>query len=204
VSKTLSQPDVMTGAQSAGVRLRVLGCGNPFASDDSAGLEVVRRLRAADVVDCELLELPQAGVELMEVLDGTENVVLIDAVLSGAPPGTIHLVPLPSQAVEPRALGSISSHGWGVAEILRLRTALGYPSPRLLLVGIEIESAVAGGVPSPAVEEAIRIVVERFPALCAMLASEKNMVWRRSRGFPPGDVSFPGCSGDVLIAAGGS
>jgi hydrogenase maturation protease len=203
VSKALSQFEVPTGAPEGGARLRVVGCGNPFAADDGAGLEVIRRLRACGEWECELLEMPQAGVELMEILDEAQTVVFVDAVSSGAPPGTIHVVSVPSQAVEPRALGSFTSHGWGLAESLQLRTALGRPLPRLLLVGIEIETCAAGGPLSGTVLEAIRIIVGRFAALCEIVKPERAITWKIPRRFPPGDTSFPGRSGDVPIAERG-
>jgi hydrogenase maturation protease len=209
VTKTTNPPEPSTGAPGAGVLIRVVGCGNPWASDDGAGIEVVRRLRASGRSECELLELPQAGVELMETLAGAQTVVYIDAVSSGAPAGTIHLVHLPAENIEPRALGSVSSHGWGLAEILRLMTTLGRPAPRMALVGIEIESAAPGAARSPAVEEAVRIIVERFPALCDALMSEENRAWQGTRRFSPGDESFPEGMGDpdksgqFLIAEGG-
>jgi len=203
VSRSLSQPEVRTGAPEGGAPLRVVGCGNPFAADDAAGLEVIRRLRACGEWECELLEMPQAGVELMEILDGAQTVVFVDAVSSGAPPGTIYLVSLPSQAVELRALGSFTSHGWGLAETLQFRTALGRTLPRLFLVGIEIETCVAGGPLSGRVLEAIRIIVGRFAALCEIVKPERAINWKKPRRFPPGDASFPGCRGDVPIAEGG-
>ena len=203
MSSSLSQPEVRTGAPEGGARLRVVGCGNSFAADDAAGLEVIRRLRACGEWDCELLEMPQAGVELMEILDGAQTVVFVDAVSSVALPGTIHLVSLPSQAVQPRALGSFSSHGWGLAETLQLRTALGRALPRLFLVGIEIETCVAGGPLSPMVLEAIRIIVGRFAALCEIVKPERAITWKIPWRFPPGDASFPGRSGDIPIAERG-
>lgn len=198
------QIETGTGARGAAVPLRVAGCGNPFAADDGAGLEVVRRLRARGELECELREMPQAGVELMEVLEGAHTVVFIDAVSSGALPGTIHLVSLPSPAIEPRALGSLSSHGWGLAESLQLGTALGRPLPRLLLVGIEIESCAAGGSISGAVQEAIGIIAKRFSALCEIVQPEREMQWELPRHFSPGDASFPGAGGEVSFADGGS
>jgi len=203
VSRALSQPEVRTGAPDCGARLRVVGCGNPFAADDAAGLEVIQRLRACGEWECELLEMPQAGVELMEILDGAQTVVFVDAVSSGALPGTIHLVSLPSQAIELRALGSFSSHGWGLAETLQLRTALGRTLPRLFLVGIEIETCVAGGPLSGTVLEAIGIIIGRFAALCEIVKPERAITWKIPRRFPPGDTSFPGRSGDVPIAERG-
>lgn len=203
MSRGLCQPDAVAGAPDAGVCLRVVGCGNPFAADDGAGLEMVRRLRARGELECELLEMPQAGVELMEVPDGARTVIFIDAVSSGAPPGTIHLVSLPSPAIEPRALGSLSSHGWGLAETMQLRTVLGRPLPRLLLVGIEIETCAAGGPLSGAVQEAIGIIAERFSELCETVQPEQAIQWETPRRFSPGDASFPGAGGEISLAGGG-
>jgi hydrogenase maturation protease len=166
--------------------MRVVGCGNTQAGDDSAGLEIVRRLRERGDCTCELLERPQAGLELMDALRGAERVLFVDAVSSGAPPGTLHLVSLPSASVVPRALGAISSHGWGLAETLRLTAALHYRLPRLALLGVEIESTLPGAPRSAAVESAVQMVVERFEALEKFLTLEWDGV--TPRRFAPGEA----------------
>jgi hydrogenase maturation protease len=181
-----SQRESLREVGRAGVLLRVVGCGNAQAGDDSVGLEIVRRLRARDECTCELLERPQAGLELMDVLRDAERVLFIDAVSSGAPVGTLHLVPLPSDSVVPRALGAISSHGWGLEETLRLMAALHYRLPRLALLGVEIESARPGAPRSPAVESAVHLVVERFEALETFLMLEGKWDWLTPRRFAPG------------------
>jgi hydrogenase maturation protease len=78
-----------------------------LAGDDSVGLEIVRRLRAQGETECDLVVLPQPGVELLDALQGAEVVLFIDAVSSGAPPGTLHLTPLPSPALQPRTLSAL-------------------------------------------------------------------------------------------------
>ena len=183
--------------------LRVVGCGNPQAGDDSAGLEVVRRLRARGEGACELLEMPQASVEMLDLLQGAGVVLFVDAVSSGAPPGTVHLAPLPSSAIEPRALGSLSGHGWGLAEMLGLAGALGRPTPRLVLLGVEVGTVGLGDARTPAVEKAIQIVVEKFPQLRVFLIGAGQRDGHDSRRFPPGDTTFPSGSGDTPIAVGG-
>ena len=175
-----------------GACLRVVGLGNPHAGDDSVGLEIVSRLRARGDCECELLALPQAGVELAEALGNVEAVLFIDAVSSGLPAGTLHLVPLPSGEVAPRMLGSLSSHGWGLAETLKLMEALGRPVPRLALLGIETETVEPGAARSPAVEAAMATVVERFPAVYAFLAAAEKTGWAGPLRFPPGDTSLAG------------
>jgi hydrogenase maturation protease len=185
------------------VYLRVVGCGNPQAGDDSVGLEVVRRLRARGEGACELLEMPQASVEMLDLLQGAGVVLFVDAVSSGAPPGTVHLAPLPSSVIEPRALGSLSGHGWGLAEMLGLAGALGRPTPRLMLLGVEVGTVGPGETCTPAVEGAIQIVVEKFPQLRVLLTEAEQGEGHGFRRFPPGDTTFPIGSGDAPIAVGG-
>jgi hydrogenase maturation protease len=188
VRKTVTQRENRGGAGGRSLPLRVIGCGNAQAGDDSAGVEIVRRLRERDDCAAELLERPQAGIELMEVLRGAERVLFIDAVSSGAAPGTLHLVPLPSARVVPRALGAISSHGWGLAETLRLMAALHYRLPRLALLGIEIESAQPGVPRSAAVESAVQIAVDRFDVLERFLTLEEHWDRATPRRFAPGEI----------------
>ena len=187
MNRVATQRGALSNVGRAGALWRVVGCGNAQAGDDSAGLEIVRRLRERGECQCELFERPQAGLELMDALRDAEKVLFIDAVSSGAPPGTLHLVPLPSAGVVPRALGAISSHGWGLVETLRLMAALHYRLPRLALLGVEIESAQPGVPRSAAVESAVRLVVERFEALEEFLALEENWDGLTPRQFAPGE-----------------
>jgi hydrogenase maturation protease len=206
VNRTLAQSDRGAVSSTRPKRLRVVGCGNPYVSDDGAGLEVVRRLRERWDGSCELLDRPQAGLELLDCMQGAEVILFVDAVSSGAPPGTLHLVPLPSQELEARGLSALSSHGWGLTEALSLMSALGRQTPRLFLLGVEIETLAPGAPRSGAVEAAIRTAVDGFPRLSALLMGDLVAAafrpprpccpeGRRYAGtirFPPGDKSFPG------------
>ena len=192
MGKPAGQSGSRSGAGGPSLRWRVVGCGSPYAGDDSAGLEVVRRLRARGDCECELAEMPQASVDLLELLKDADVVLFVDAVASGAPAGTLHLMPLPSPGIEPRAVGSLSSHGWGLAETLKLMEALARPVPRLALLGVEIGTVEPGAPRSPAVEAAMGTVVERFPAVYAFLAAAEKTGWAGPLRFPPGDTSLAG------------
>jgi hypothetical protein len=89
-------------------------------------------------------------------------------------------------------LGSLSSHGWGLAESLKLMGALGRTVPRLALLGVEIETVEPGAARSPAVEAATVTVVERFPAIYAFLTAAERTGWGGPLRFPPGDTSLAG------------
>lgn len=72
----------------------MLGLGNPLLGDDSVGLRVVRclRPRLAGWPGVEVDEDYCGGLRLMERLVGFDRVVLVDAMCSGAAPGTIQVL----------------------------------------------------------------------------------------------------------------
>ena len=109
-------------------RLLVVGCGGPLAADDNVGLEIVHRLQSCGGCGCRFLELAGGGLDLLYSFEKAEIILFVDAVQSGAPAGTVHLLPLPSREVVPRAMGRVSSHGWGLDETLRLAQSLGIAS----------------------------------------------------------------------------
>lgn len=170
-------------------RLLIVGCGSPDAGDDSAGLEVIRRLREGGDCGCELRAESAPGIELLDALALAEAILFVDAVVSGGAPGTLHLATLPCKEVEPRSLGALSSHGWGLAEALDLARALGRTMPPLFLLGIEAGTVAQGSRRSPAVEQAVERVIENLTALRLLLLRSKILP---IRSFNPSDRSFPG------------
>jgi hydrogenase maturation protease len=67
----------------------VIGLGNEYRSDDAVGRAVARRLTASAGDEFRIKEESGEGGALMEAWKGAEFVVLVDAVESGALPGTI-------------------------------------------------------------------------------------------------------------------
>ena len=173
-------------------RLLIVGCGNPAAGDDSAGIEIVRRLSQLSDCGCDLRTETAPGVELLDVFLLADVILFVDAVSSGGVPGTLYLTSLPSKELELRALGTLSSHGWGLVETLKLANALRRTIPRLFLLGIEAGTVAQGAPRSPAVEQAIALVVERIPYLKRLLLSPEVI---GTRSFSPNDRSFPGDPG---------
>jgi hydrogenase maturation protease len=133
--------------------IRIIGIGSPFG-DDAAGLEAARMLAAAPPPRSEVVAADRPGAGLIDLFDGADAVILIDAVRSGAPPGTIHDRDL-------RELGDlrerlVSSHDIGVAAAIALAASLGRPPVRGRLVGIEVSSeSRRPGEISPPVRKAI-------------------------------------------------
>jgi hydrogenase maturation protease len=151
------------------VHIYVVGLGNPWASDDGAGLEVVHRLQTEWLAagrnpeaTVTFVTLPQAGLELMDFVDRGDVLILVDAVFSHAPPGTIQHEVWRAGLLAPRGTERASSHGFGIQEVLGLAAAMGRLPSQVIFWGVEVASTAPGEGLSPAVAAALPIVVGRL------------------------------------------
>ena len=142
-------------------KITIIGIGQSFRGDDAVGLEAIRRWReefnetaSRPEVQVEVCELP--GVGLLDLFEGAESVLLVDAVQSGAKVGTVHRIG-PEELVAFSA-DSTSAHGWGVAETLGLARQLGLTLPPIHLIGVEAGQMDLGAGLSPEVEAALPVV----------------------------------------------
>jgi hydrogenase maturation protease len=172
----------------------VVGMGNPMAADDAIGVELVRRLRHQSHTGCRFLEVTQPGLGLLRLFDQASWILFVDAVVSGAPPGTVCLIPLPSKLVESRGIASLSSHGLGLAEVTELCQVLGRPMPRMFLLGIEIGDATLGASRTESVDRAMRDVVSGFPSLVKLLSTSAPTLWTEPHRYSPEQMRFVPCS----------
>jgi len=100
-------------------------------------------------------------VGLIEEWTGADAVIIVDAVSSGAPAGTIHRLDPLSEPI-PAALSQGSTHAFGLAETIELARALDRLPARLLVYGIEGERFEAGDELSPPVSAAVDAVREEL------------------------------------------
>jgi hydrogenase maturation protease len=131
-----------------------IGVGNPFRSDDGAGRAVVRRLRGEIPTGVKVLEETGDGAELLEAWKGADAVILVDAVQSGAPPGTIHRLDARTEKL-PAWFSHASTHSFGVAEAIELARTMGDLPDQLIVYGIEGLDFSAGTALSPEVAAAV-------------------------------------------------
>jgi hydrogenase maturation protease len=143
----------------------VIGIGNAWQGDDAAGLVVAQELRDRVGEEITVLELEGEPVSLVEAFDDADDAFLVDAVRSGAKPGTVHRIDATDDPV-PATLSAASTHTLGIGEAIELGRALGRLPRRIVLYGIEAESLAAGGELTPVVARAVDEVVERVLAEC--------------------------------------
>lgn len=118
--------------------IRILGLGSPLGDDDLGwwaldlleSIDLSERLRPHRL---ELTRLDRPGPLLVEALKGADLVFVLDAMVSGATPGTAHrLEPDEFETL----LAPVSSHGLDVPASLALARSLGIVEPRV--IGIEM------------------------------------------------------------------
>jgi hydrogenase maturation protease len=126
----------------------VVGVGHPDRGDDAVGLLVARRLGGRTVVG-DLATIAWRW-------EPEEDVVIVDAMVSGAPAGTVRWLGVDELGV---ARASLSSHGVGLAEGLALAGRLGRLPARLRVIGVEGACFTPGAPMTPAVRAAVDAVV---------------------------------------------
>jgi hydrogenase maturation protease len=157
------------------MRTLILGLGNPLLRDDSIGLRVVQELRRTLDASREL-ELGEdfwGGLRLMERMIGFDRVIIIDAIRSGSPPGTIHLLKpgdIPTQR-------SASAHDVNLPTALEFGRRAGAmlpPEDQIFLIAVEADDVLTFDESlTPAVQRALPHAVE---AVCTALGREREPV----------------------------
>lgn len=98
------------------MRTIVVGLGNPILSDDRAGLAAAQLLEQIlqGQPDIDVVLDTCGGLRLMELMMGYKRALILDAIITGAAPGTVHLL----------AADAIASQRSASAHDVNLTTAL--------------------------------------------------------------------------------
>lgn len=139
----------------------IIGIGQPFRGDDGVGPAVVEELRR---YFRENPPLPQLRPRLQETSDGLANllegssdfskVILVDAVVTGSPPGSLHRWDATARPL-PASLRAYSTHGFDLGGVVELYRALKVLPPSLVIYGIEASQFETGTGLCPAVKAAL-------------------------------------------------
>lgn len=121
----------------------IIGLGNLQRGDDAAGLMVVQRLRERGIP-----AIAHAGnmLDLIEIWKNSDSAIVIDAVCTGAAPGTVHIWD-PATTSLLKELFRSSTHEFGLADAVELARTLNCLPQRLTIFGIEGQQFEPGGPP---------------------------------------------------------
>jgi hydrogenase maturation protease len=145
-------------------RTLVIGIGHPDRGDDAAGRMVATRLRDRAPEGVRIVETDGEAGKLLDLFSEADDVIVVDAGLSGARPGTIHRLDAVAAPL-PRPMFAMSSHAIGLVESIELARTLGSLPRRCVVYAIEAERFDLGAGLSPAVAAAV-------DAACARVLDE--------------------------------
>ncbi len=139
----------------------VAGLGNRYRGDDAVGPQVADLCAgvAPGVRDIGPLEEP---LDLLGRFDGADLAIVIDAVRSGAPAGSVQILDVDVLDRGERGDGDFmvtSTHGIGLVGVLRLARAVGRAPRRLIIVAVEGENFTLGSEMSAAVARAVPVAL---------------------------------------------
>lgn len=166
----------------------VLGVGNVLMTDDSVGIRVInelqRRFRFPENV--ELLDGGTSGIELLSYIVNRDYLIIVDAIKSDLPPGTV--VKVEGEDVPAKFMTRISPHQLGLSDLLATATLTGeLPKqmvlfgiePKLVALGLEMTDEVQAGF-----EKLLGVVVDELtrigsaPEVLEEAAYGKESIWR--------------------------
>lgn len=177
------------GAEPRGARVLVVGLGSPDRGDDAVGPQVAgevartvsdRRLLGVHVVEHED---PTALVDLLDPTGRTgawDAVVVIDAVRSGAAPGSLTILHVGADGQGFDALGArldpgpAGTHGFGLAGAIELARALDRLPPSVVVVGIEAVSFEHGAPLSAPVHAALHRATDTVLSVVEVAAARSG------------------------------
>ena len=140
-------------------RTVVLGLGNPLMGDDGLGLAVLGRLR--DEWDLpgsvELVDGGTWGMNLLPLIEDAPELVLVDAIRTGAPAGTV--VELDRERLPRYLTHKLSPHQVDLKEVLALAEFRGTLPSRTVAIGAEPAEVELSLELTPALQEAAEAVV---------------------------------------------
>jgi hydrogenase maturation protease len=140
------------------------GIGNEFRSDDAAGLRIAEQIRSIGLSGVQIVTLGDHLDQLLDLWDGRALAVLVDAVRSGAEPGTVLYLDLLNESL-PSSLTATSTHSLDPLQLVQMARLLDRLPQQLYLIGIEAADFTVGTEMSDAVSNALPQATDQILAL---------------------------------------
>jgi hydrogenase maturation protease len=137
----------------------VLGTGNEILGDDAVGLEAARLLENRFGEGVDVVRTEEAGLSLLDFLAGYDRVLILDAIRSGRPHGSI----IEADLEELAGADAPCRHHLSLPEVAALGRRIGLEMPRRIRVlALEVPDpySVFAGL-TPATAAALPRLVER-------------------------------------------
>jgi hydrogenase maturation protease len=132
----------------------VMAVGNLLRGDDGFALAVLEELEKAGLPETvELFDAGTSAIDLMEIFNGRQRLIVLDAVRGGQAPGTLYR--FSPEEVEAGSLPMNSLHQVGLLETLKLGELVDCKPASTVVIGVQPEATELGIGLSVAVQNAV-------------------------------------------------
>lgn len=161
-------PEAVATAGNPPAPVLIIGVGNLLMGDEGVGIHVLRALeRSASIPGVALLDGGTGGIILLEILERSREVIMVDATRDGRVGGTVTLLEPARVADLPRGL---SAHDFGLKDLFAAAALLGcFPRIHLFTISVETIRPMCLEL-SPSIAAAVPRVADSARALARQLA----------------------------------
>ena len=136
----------------------VIGLGNPLMGDDGAGLVALEKLREEwEIGAVELVDGGTWGMSLLPVIEDSDRVIFVDAILAGGKPGDIMV--LERDRLPIYFTRALSPHQTDLRDVLAAAELRGTLPREPIAIGVEPLVVALGTELTPVVQRAIEPLV---------------------------------------------
>lgn len=147
-------------------KVAVIGMGNLLLKDEGVGIHVIQALEKASLDGCGEFMIVDGGTctdILLQLPDGIEKLIVVDAVKGGGEPGSIYRFTPDDIAFERGTRTSV--HQLGLSESLAMMEAARAKPPQVVILGVEPKEIDWGLEISAELQE-------RIPQMIALVKEE--------------------------------
>lgn len=121
--------------------VRIIGCGNTLMGDDGVGVRVVRTLekKGCDIPEgIDILDAGVCGLDILNLLEGVDKVIIVDSMMCSTKKGSILRFELEDLLNKDHEhVGIFSAHDISISDILSIGKHV-QDLPEVIVFGIEI------------------------------------------------------------------
>ncbi|NPE27725.1 hydrogenase maturation protease [Methanococcoides sp. SA1] len=121
--------------------VRIIGCGNTLMGDDGVGVRVVEALEKMESGIPEGIDILDAGVcglDILNLLEGVDKVIIVDSMMGSTKKGSILRFELEDLLNEDHEqIGIFSAHDISISDVLTIGKHV-QDLPEVIVFGIEI------------------------------------------------------------------
>ncbi len=140
-------------------RVLIMGIGNILLRDEGVGVRVIEAMEKLDLPDdVELIDAGTAGADLVDIVADRPKLIVVDAVKTDSPPGTVFR--MTEQDLMPSEVPAASLHELGLLDALHMTRHLGCSPAEVVIFGIQPETIKCGMELSDRIAAVVPKVIE--------------------------------------------